>query len=93
MALADRIGGDPVRCEGRERDQYGRLVAPTPKITDRNRCSERESPFRASSRSHGPGELLDETRRDMRHPLVKLAGESDWGFLEERFGAVYKSLP
>jgi len=51
-----------------------------------------------------PRELRDEGEQDlfrarldqildMRHPLVKLAGESDWGFLEERFGAVYKSLP
>lgn len=27
FALADRIGRRPVRCEGRERDRYGRLVA------------------------------------------------------------------
>lgn len=27
------------------------------------------------------------------HPLAKLAGEIDWGFLEERFGAVYDDRP
>jgi len=27
FALADRIGRRPVRCDGRERDRYGRLVA------------------------------------------------------------------
>lgn len=27
---------------------------------------------------------------DMRHPLVRLAQQIDWPFLEERFGAVYK---
>lgn len=26
-ALRERIGGQPVRCEGRTRDRYGRLVA------------------------------------------------------------------
>ena len=26
---------------------------------------------------------------DMGHPLVRLAGEIDWGFLERRFGSVY----
>lgn len=30
---------------------------------------------------------------DMGHPLVKLAGKIDWGFLEERFGAVYQDKP
>ena len=26
---------------------------------------------------------------DMRHPLVRLAGRIDWGFLDRRFGEVY----
>jgi transposase, IS5 family len=30
---------------------------------------------------------------DMNHALVKLAGTVDWGFLEERFGSVYKDGP
>jgi transposase, IS5 family len=30
---------------------------------------------------------------DMRHPLVKLAGEIDWAFLEQRFGSVYEEGP
>jgi IS5 family transposase len=30
---------------------------------------------------------------DMDHPLVRLAGEIDWGFLEKRFGAVYGPGP
>lgn len=30
---------------------------------------------------------------DMKHPLVKLAGEIDWAFLEQRFGAVYEEGP
>jgi IS5 family transposase len=29
----------------------------------------------------------------MNHPLVKLAGSTDWRFLEERFGAVYSEGP
>lgn len=28
----------------------------------------------------------------MGHPLVVLAGKVDWGFLEERFGAVYEDV-
>ena len=30
---------------------------------------------------------------DLGHPLVVLAGKIDWGFLEERFGAVYEDRP
>ena len=30
---------------------------------------------------------------DLGHPLVRLAGEIDWGFLEERFGEVYQDKP
>jgi IS5 family transposase len=30
---------------------------------------------------------------DMGHPLAKLARTIDWGFLEERFGAVYADVP
>ena len=30
---------------------------------------------------------------DMDYPLVRLAGEIDWGFLEKRFGAVYGPGP
>ena len=30
---------------------------------------------------------------DMNHALVKLARTVDWGFLEERFGAVYSDKP
>ncbi len=30
---------------------------------------------------------------DMGHPLVQLAGKTDWRFLEERFGAVYDDDP
>jgi transposase, IS5 family len=30
---------------------------------------------------------------DLNHPLVKLAHTIDWGFLEERFGAVYSDGP
>lgn len=30
---------------------------------------------------------------DMSHPLVKLAGVIDWGFLETRFGAAYSDRP
>ncbi len=30
---------------------------------------------------------------DMGHPLVKLAATIDWGFLEQRFGAVYADVP
>src|SRR5262249_54734052 len=30
---------------------------------------------------------------DMNHALVKLAQTIDWGFLEERFGAVYPDKP
>jgi IS5 family transposase len=30
---------------------------------------------------------------DMGHPLAKLAGSVDWGFLERRFGAVYTDKP
>ncbi|PWB84604.1 MAG: IS5/IS1182 family transposase, partial [Methylocystaceae bacterium] len=30
---------------------------------------------------------------DMRHPLAKLAGAIDWGFLEKSFGAVYGDVP
>jgi IS5 family transposase len=30
---------------------------------------------------------------DMGHPLAKLARSVDWGFLEERFGAVYSDKP
>ena len=30
---------------------------------------------------------------DMGHPLAKLARSIDWGFLEERFGAVYSDKP
>src|SRR3954449_6511182 len=30
---------------------------------------------------------------DLAHPVVKLAGAIDWGFLEERFGAVYTDEP
>jgi transposase, IS5 family len=30
---------------------------------------------------------------DMRHPLVKLAGAIDWGFLEKTFGAAYSDGP
>ena len=30
---------------------------------------------------------------DMGHPLVKLAAMIDWGFLEQRFGAVYADVP
>lgn len=30
---------------------------------------------------------------DMSHPLAKLAGAIDWGFLEARFGAVYHDGP
>ena len=30
---------------------------------------------------------------DMSHPLAKLAGEVDWKFLEERFGAAYTDKP
>lgn len=30
---------------------------------------------------------------DMRHPLVRLAGEIDWSFLEGRFGAVLPVWP
>jgi transposase, IS5 family len=26
---------------------------------------------------------------DMGHPLVRLAGKIDWGFLDRRFGEVY----
>jgi IS5 family transposase len=28
----------------------------------------------------------------MGHPLTKLAGTIDWGFLEQRFGAVYADV-
>ena len=30
---------------------------------------------------------------DLNHPLAKLARTIDWGFLEERFGAVYSDGP
>jgi IS5 family transposase len=30
---------------------------------------------------------------DMGHPLAKLAATIDWGFLEQRFGAVYADIP
>ena len=30
---------------------------------------------------------------DMGHPLAKLAGSVDWGFLETRFGAAYTDTP
>ena len=30
---------------------------------------------------------------NMDHALVKLARTIDWGFLEERFGAVYATAP
>ncbi|HTI84544.1 MAG TPA: IS5 family transposase [Acetobacteraceae bacterium] len=30
---------------------------------------------------------------DMSHPLVKLARTIDWGYLEQRFGAVYQDRP
>ena len=30
---------------------------------------------------------------DLSHPLVKLAGKIDWGFLEVQFGAVYADGP
>ena len=30
---------------------------------------------------------------DMTHPLARLAGTIDWGFLEQRFGAVYSDAP
>ena len=30
---------------------------------------------------------------DMKHPLVRLAEEIDWGFLERRFGTVYRPGP
>ena len=30
---------------------------------------------------------------DLGHPLVRLAGEIDWDFLEERFGAVCRPGP
>ena len=30
---------------------------------------------------------------DMNHPLAKLAGKIDWGFLEAQFGAVYADGP
>jgi IS5 family transposase len=30
---------------------------------------------------------------DMGHPLARLAATIDWGFLEERFGAVYSDKP
>ncbi len=30
---------------------------------------------------------------DMTHPLAKLAATIDWGFLEQRFGAVYSDAP
>src|SRR5215212_6829798 len=30
---------------------------------------------------------------DLQHPLAKLARTIDWGFLEERFGAVYRDGP
>ena len=30
---------------------------------------------------------------DMSHPLAKLAATIDWGFLEQRFGAVYADVP
>ena len=30
---------------------------------------------------------------DMDHALVKLAGSVDWGFLEDRLGAVYSDKP
>jgi IS5 family transposase len=30
---------------------------------------------------------------DLRHPLVRLAREIDWGFLERRFASVYAPGP
>ena len=30
---------------------------------------------------------------DMNHPLVKLGQAIDWGFLEQRFGAMYEDGP
>ena len=30
---------------------------------------------------------------DMRHALVKLGRETDWAFLERRFGAAYEAGP
>ena len=30
---------------------------------------------------------------DLRHPLVRLAGETDWAFLERRFGEAYEDGP
>ena len=30
---------------------------------------------------------------DLKHPLVRLAGRVDWGFLEGRFGEVYSDEP
>jgi hypothetical protein len=30
---------------------------------------------------------------DMRHPRVRLAQQIDWGFLEQKFGAVYSDGP
>ena len=30
---------------------------------------------------------------DLKHPLVKLAGAVNWGFLEKAFGSVYKDGP
>jgi IS5 family transposase len=30
---------------------------------------------------------------DLGHPLVRLAGEIDWGFLEQRFASVWEAGP
>ena len=30
---------------------------------------------------------------DLRHPLVRLAHETDWAFLERTFGEAYRAAP
>ena len=47
---------------------------------------------RDSGQSHLFQARLDQIV-DMQHPLAKLARIVDWGFLEERFGAVYSDGP
>ena len=47
-------------------------------------------------RDSGQGDLLRsrlDAILDMDHQLVALAGKVDWGFLEKRFGEVYRDGP
>ena len=78
------------RSQSRRRRPHQR-----PKITTRGaqRRSDPQSP------GADPAEATDlllarlDQIVDMGHPLAKLAATIDWGFLEQRFGAVYGDVP